>query len=43
MEIFTTINKQGTSIIMVTHAHNIAANANNVYEMANGKIVRCLK
>lgn len=43
MEILTNINKQGTSIIMVTHAHNIAANANNVYEMSNGKIIRCLK
>ena len=43
MEILTTLNKQGTTIIMVTHAHNIAAYANNVYEMSNGKIVRCLK
>ena len=43
MEILSTINKQGTTIIMVTHAHNIAAHANNVYEMSNGKIVRCLK
>ena len=43
MEILTTINNQGTTIIMVTHAHNIAAHAKNVYEMSKGKIVRCLK
>ncbi|TXJ43248.1 ABC transporter ATP-binding protein [Brachyspira pilosicoli] len=43
MEILTTINNQGTTIIMVTHAHNIAAHAKNVYEMSDGKIVRCLK
>lgn len=43
MEIFTELNKNGTTIVMVTHAHNIAAHANNVYEMSDGKIVRCLK
>lgn len=43
MEIFSELNKKGTTIVMVTHAHNIAAHANNVYEMLDGKIVRCLK
>ena len=43
MEILTTLNNQGTTIIMVTHSHNIAAHAKNVYEMSDGKIVRCLK
>lgn len=43
MAIFSELNKKGTTVIMVTHAHNIAANANNVYEMSDGKIVRCLK
>ena len=43
MEIFAELNKNGTTIVMVTHAHNIAAHANNVYEMSDGKIVRCLK
>lgn len=43
MEIFNELNKNGTTIVMVTHAHNIAAHANNVYEMSDGKIVRCLK
>ena len=43
MEIFNELNKNGTTIVMVTHAHNIAANANNVYEMSDGRIVRCLK
>ncbi len=43
MEIFLELNKKGTTIVMVTHAHNIAAHANNVYEMSDGKIVRCLK
>jgi len=43
IEILNELNKQGVTIIMVTHAHNIAANANNVYEMSKGKIVRCLK
>lgn len=43
MEVFSELNKNGTTIIMVTHAHNIAAHANNVYEMQDGKIVRCLK
>ncbi|TKZ35920.1 ABC transporter ATP-binding protein [Brachyspira catarrhinii] len=43
MEIFTELNKNGTTIVMVTHAHNIAAHANNVYEMSDGRIVRCLK
>ena len=43
MEIFNELNKNGTTIVMVTHAHNIAAHANNVYEMSDGRIVRCLK
>lgn len=43
MEIFDTINEQGVTIVMVTHAHDIAAHAKNVYEMSGGKIVRCLK
>lgn len=43
MEVFSELNKNGTTIVMVTHAHNIAAHANNVYEMQDGKIVRCLK
>lgn len=43
MEVFSELNKKGTTIVMVTHAHNIAANANNVYEMSDGKIIRCLK
>ena len=43
MEIFAELNRNGTTIVMVTHAHNIAAHANNVYEMSDGKIVRCLK
>lgn len=43
MEILNTINKKGTTVIMVTHSHNIAAYANNVYEMSKGRIVRCLK
>lgn len=43
MEILSTLNKSGTTIVMVTHAHNIAASANSVYEMSSGKIIRCLK
>ena len=43
MQILENLNKQGTTIIMVTHAHNIAAVATNVYEMDKGKISRCLK
>ena len=43
MEIFAELNRNGTTIVMVTHAHNIAAHANNVYEMSDGRIVRCLK
>lgn len=43
MEILNTINEQGVTIIMVTHAHDIAAHAKNVYEMSEGKIIRCLK
>ena len=43
MEILSALNKSGTTIVMVTHAHNIAASANSVYEMSSGKIIRCLK
>lgn len=43
MEIFHAINKKGVTIIMVTHAHDIAAHAKSVYEMAHGQIIRCLK
>lgn len=43
MEILSDLNKHGITIIMVTHSHNIAAYASNVYEMDKGKILRCLK
>lgn len=43
MEVFHALNKKGVTIIMVTHAHDIAAHARSVYEMAHGQIIRCLK
>ncbi len=42
-EILHTLNEKGVTIILVTHAHNVAAISHSVYEMENGKIVRSLK
>lgn len=39
MEIFETLNKQGKTIIMVTHEHDIAAYANRVITMKDGAII----
>ena len=43
VDIFNSINKKGTTVIMVTHSHSIASQAKTVYEMSNGKIIRTLK
>jgi putative ABC transport system ATP-binding protein len=42
-DIFSTLNKMGVTIIMVTHAHAVATQARTVYEMKSGKITRTLK
>ncbi len=42
-EILYKLNEKGVTIILVTHAHNVAAISDTVYEMENGKIVRSLK
>lgn len=43
LDIFNTINKLGTTIIMITHSHQVASQGRAVYEMSNGKIIRTLK
>lgn len=43
IDILHTINDGGTTIVLVTHAHNVAASAKTVYEMKDGQIIRCLK
>lgn len=39
MKIFDELNKEGKTIILVTHEQNIAAHANRVIEILDGKIV----
>ncbi len=43
LEILQTLNEKGVTILLVTHAHNVAAVSTTVYEMKNGKIIRSLK
>ncbi len=38
--IFDDLNKQGVTIVVVTHDHDVAAHARRVIEMRDGKIVR---
>lgn len=40
MKLFQTLNRQGKTIVMVTHEEDIAAYANRVVRMRDGKIVR---
>ncbi len=42
-EILHTLNDKGVTILLVTHAHNVAAISHTVYEMKDGKIIRSLK
>jgi putative ABC transport system ATP-binding protein len=38
MEIFTSINEQGTTIVLITHEQNIAAYAKRVVRLKDGRI-----
>lgn len=38
MEIFSKLNQQGKTIIIVTHDPNIAAKCNRIVKMVDGKI-----
>ena len=38
MEIFSKLNQQGKTIIIVTHDPNIAAKCNRIIKMVDGKI-----
>lgn len=38
MEIFSNLNQQGKTIIIVTHDPNIAAKCNRIVKMVDGKI-----
>lgn len=38
--IFNDLNKQGVTIVVVTHDHGVAAHARRVIEMRDGKIIR---
>ncbi len=42
-DILHKLNERGVTIVLVTHAHNVAAISHSVYEMENGRIVRSLK
>lgn len=39
MELFKTLNKQGRTIVIVTHDPNIASQCNRIIEISDGKIV----
>ncbi len=39
MEIFSSLNEQGVTIILVTHEHDVAMRAKRVVQMRDGKIV----
>jgi len=38
MELFSELNRQGQTILMVTHEEEIAAHANRLIRMRDGKI-----
>ncbi len=40
MQIFKRLNEQGNTIVMVTHEHDIAANASRIIHLQDGKIVK---
>jgi ABC-type lipoprotein export system ATPase subunit len=40
LEFFDTLNRQGMTMIIVTHDRDVAARASRVIEMRDGKIVR---
>ena len=40
LALFDTLNRQGVTIVVVTHDHGVAARAKRVIEMRDGKIIR---
>lgn len=43
MEIFKNLNKQGRTIVLITHEHDIAENANRIILLRDGEIVKDTK
>jgi putative ABC transport system ATP-binding protein len=41
MQIFTKLNEEGVTVILVTHEHDIAGYARKIIEFKDGKIVQC--